>query len=241
MKVERLGSLESCIVGGVDHEGGGHGPVVVMLHGFGAPGTDLVPFSRVLDVPAGTRFVFPAAPLDLSYAYGMDDARAWWMIDMVALERARQRGEFRDFGKEIPEGLDRARAQVIELLDAVEARLAPSEGQILLGGFSQGAMLSLDVALHDSRRLAGLALFSTTLLAESVWVPKMAARKGLPVLQSHGQADPLLPFAAAEKLRDHMSAAGMDVEFIPFRGGHEIPSIVTQRFNALAHRVLRPE
>jgi phospholipase/carboxylesterase len=241
MRVEKFGSLEARVVGGTDREGGGQGPVVVMLHGFGAPGTDLVPLWRVLDVPKGTRFVFPAAPIDLSYAYGMGDARAWWMIDMVALELARQRGEFRDFGKEVPEGLDQARAQVIELLDAVEERLAPPEGQILLGGFSQGAMLSLDVALHDSRPLAGLALFSTTLIAEAIWGPKMKARKGLPVLQSHGQADPLLPFAIAEKLREHMSAADMDVEFVPFRGAHEIPPIVLERFGALAHRVLRSE
>lgn len=239
MRVEHFGSLEARVVGGTDREGGGDGPVVVMLHGFGAPGTDLVPLWRVLDVPKGTRFVFPAAPIDLSYAYGMGDARAWWMIDMVALERARQRGEFREFGKEIPEGLDQARAQVIELLDAVQERLAPPEGQILLGGFSQGAMLSLDVALHDPRPLAGLVLFSATLLAEAIWVPRMPARNGLPVLQSHGQADPLLPFVVAEKLRDHMLQAGMDVEFAPFRGAHEIPQNVIERFGALAHRVLR--
>jgi phospholipase/carboxylesterase len=127
---------------------------------------------------------------------------------------------------------------VVSVLDAVEEKLRPPPGGILLGGFSQGAMLSLDVALHDPRPLAGLALFSATLLAEPVWGPRMGSRPGLPVLQSHGTHDPLLPFAVAEKLRDLMSAAAMEVDFVPFRGGHEIPPVALQHFGALAHRVL---
>lgn len=238
MRMEKLGALDARIAGGTDREGGGEGPVVVLLHGFGAPGDDLAQLWRVLDVPAGTRFVFPAAPLELGYAPGVGDARAWWMIDMVALDRAVREGRFRDLGAEVPEGLEEARAAVISLLDAVEERLAPPPGGILLGGFSQGAMLSLDVALHDARALAGLALWSGTLLAESIWVPKMSARAGLPVLQSHGTFDPLLPFAVAEKLRDRMSEAGMEVDFVSFRGAHEIPPVVLQRFGALAHRAL---
>ena len=91
------------------------------------------------------------------------------------------------------------------------------------------------MCIRDS---AGLALFSTTLLSEEVWTSRMSARAGVPVMQSHGAFDPLLPFAVAEKLRDHMSAAGMDVDFVPFRGAHEIPPIALQRFGVLAQRVL---
>lgn len=238
MKTVKLGALDAVVVGGSDPErsGGGDGPVVVLLHGFGAPGTDLVGLWRVLDVPRGTRFVFPAAPLELAGPYAMGDARAWWMIDMVALDRMMREGRQRDLSSAMPEGIEEARAAVISLLDAVEETMKPSS--LLLGGFSQGAMLSLDVALHDPRALAGLALFSGTLLGESVWVPKMGSRTGLPVVQSHGAFDPLLPFALAESLRDHMSAAGLEVDFVPFRGAHEIPPVAVQRFGALAQRVL---
>lgn len=236
MKTETFGELSCVVTGGDDRQGGGDGPVIVLLHGFGAPATDLVSLWRVLDVPRGTRFVFPGAPLDLSYAYGMGDSRAWWMIDMVALEAALRDGRFRDFGREIPEGLAEARAAVIGMLDAIEQRMRPSA--LMLGGFSQGAMLSLDVALHTDRAIASLALMSATLLAEPVWIPRMGARKGLPVLQSHGTHDPLLPFPVAEKLRDRMVEAGLDVEFVPFRGQHEIPPIVIQKLGALAHRTL---
>ena len=45
----------------------GDGPLVLLLHGFGAPGDDLVSLADVLNVPAGTRFVFPEGPLSLSF------------------------------------------------------------------------------------------------------------------------------------------------------------------------------
>lgn len=220
MRETKLGTLTARIAGGPDREGGGDGPVVVLMHGFGAPGADLVPLQRVLDVPREVRWVFPAAPLDLSGPYGFD-SRAWWMIDVAALDRAIATGQMRDLSRSHPEGLLEARGLVLEMLDAIDRELAPSA--LVLGGFSQGAMLALDTALHTDRALAGLILWSGTLLAEDEWVPRMSARSGLPVLQSHGSMDRLLPFALAEKLRDHLTAAGCSVKWVPFRGEHEIP------------------
>lgn len=203
---------------------------MVLLHGFGAPATDLVGLWRVADVPSNVRWAFPAAPLSLGpMGFGMD-ARAWWMIDVMALERAIAEGRQRDLSRDTPDGLVEARQQIIETLDALEAELSPS--QTILGGFSQGAMLSLDVALHSERELAGLVHWSGTLLSEDEWSARMPERKGLKVLQSHGAADPLLPFAAAERLRDLMTEAGLEVDFVPFRGGHEIPPAVLERFSA---------
>src|SRR5580704_2280770 len=53
MKLVKLGDLDARVTGGSDREGGGDGPVVVLLHGFGAPGDDLVPLGRVLAAPRG--------------------------------------------------------------------------------------------------------------------------------------------------------------------------------------------
>jgi len=234
MRETRLGTLDVRITGGADREGGGEGPVVVLLHGFGAPGDDLVPLWRAVDVPREVRWVFPAAPLSLpSMGFGME-SRAWWMIDVLALERAIAAGEARDLSGEHPEGLDEALAQVLEMLDALDAELSP--GALVLGGFSQGAMLALDVALHTERELAGLVQLSGTLLDEAEWSPRLPARGGLPVLQSHGRADPLLPFSMAERLRDLLAGAGLEVDFVPFSGGHEIPGPVISRLEALICR-----
>lgn len=235
MRETRLGPLDVRITGGTDRRGGGDGPVVVLLHGFGAPGDDLVPLWRTVDVPPETRWVFPAAPLRLpSMGFGME-SRAWWMIDMLALERSVASGQLRDLSQERPEGLDEARQSVLEMLDALDAELSPS--RLVLGGFSQGAMLALDTAIHCERDLAALVQLSGTVLNEAEWKPRLAARRGLPVLQSHGYADPLLPFALAERLRDLMSGAGLEVEFVAFHGGHEIPGSVIARLEALIRRI----
>ncbi|MCA9600677.1 MAG: dienelactone hydrolase family protein [Polyangiales bacterium] len=220
MKTRTFGSLEAVVTGGTDREGGGDGPVVVLLHGFGAPGTDLVPLWRVLDVPREVRFVFPAAPIPLAMGMGFE-SRAWWMIDMAAYDRAVRTGEYRDLSRTIPDGLADARQKVNALLDAVEKELNPSS--LVLGGFSQGAMLSLDVALRGDRALAGLIVFSGTLLAREEWLPLLTKRAGLRVVQSHGRQDPILPFALAEELKGELEKAGAVVRWVPFQGAHEIP------------------
>jgi phospholipase/carboxylesterase len=234
MRRERFAALDAVMAGGSDREGGGDGPVVVLLHGFGAPGEDLVPLWRVMDVPEGTRFVFPAAPLEIDGEWG---GRAWWMIDVMALQMAMMSGRARDLAIGVPEGLPEARAQMSAFLDEIDARLQPSK--LVLGGFSQGAMLSLDVALHRPGKLDGLVLLSGTLLAESEWVARMPSRKSLPVFQSHGAHDPLLPFSAAERLRDLLTQAGIAVDWVPFRGQHEIPQPVLERLGAFLTRCLR--
>jgi phospholipase/carboxylesterase len=121
-----------------------------------------------------------------------------------------------------------ARAKVIAMLDGVESALGVRGERVVLGGFSQGAMLACDVALHTDRELAGLVLLSTTLLCRNVWQPRVAARKALPIFQAHGRADPLLPYALASELRDLLRGAGCEVQWVEFNGGHEIPSSVLQ-------------
>lgn len=205
---------------------------VVLLHGFGAPGDDLVGLAAGIDVPPGTVFLFPEALHALEDFISMPmsgSARAWWMIDIARLERAIARGEARDLAAEVPEGLAEARAAVSEMLDA-HAKEHP--GRVVLGGFSQGAMLSLDLALHQpERELAGLVLLSGTILAEREWASRMSARRGTRVFQSHGDSDPILPFAVAERLRDALVSAGLDVSFHPFAGPHTIPASVLLRLN----------
>lgn len=222
MNRARLGPLDAVVAGGDDREGGGDGPVVVLLHGFGAPAEDLVPLWRELDVPREVRWVFPAAPLSLDEM--MPGARAWWMIDLERMQRAIARGDVAELVRDVPDGLAEARAAVDALLDDVERTLRPSS--LVLGGFSQGAMVSTDVALRGARALAGLVLLSGTLLADEHWSALAPKRRGLRVLQSHGTGDPLLPFPVAEALRDRLVSAGLPVDFVAFRGGHELPGQV---------------
>jgi phospholipase/carboxylesterase len=235
MREVKLGGLDAVVTGGPDREGGGDGPVVVLLHGFGAPGDDLVPLWRVLDVPRAVRFVFPAAPVLLGREFG--GGRAWWMIDLAIFEEAMRGGPVRDRTGAVPAGLVTARQAITAFVDEAMTLLAPAGGHLVMGGFSQGAMLACDFAAHDARPLDGLFLLSGTLIAADEWRARLPARRGLRVFQSHGAADPLLSYSVAERLRDELTAAGLTVDFQPFRGGHEIPPSVLKRLGGFLTEV----
>jgi phospholipase/carboxylesterase len=227
MREEQIGGLRTRVMGGTDGKGGGRGPLVLLLHGFGAPGDDLVSLADDLIVPAGTRFVFPEGPLSLSF--GPSAARAWWLIDMARIAADQAAGRVRDLSQDIPKGLAPARETILAFLEEVEHSIGADPRKTILGGFSQGAMLSCDVMLHSDRPYAGLVQLSGNVLAQPLWGPLMPNRKGLPVFQSHGMQDELLPYVGAERLRDILIHAGLLVEWQSFRGGHEIPRSVLQR------------
>lgn len=228
-----LGGL-SCRV--MPEQGGKPAAVVVLSHGFGAPGDDLVPlYDELVALKprlARCRFIFPEAPLALD-----PYSRAWWMIDAETVGRlqATDPAALREFRKVEPPGMAKARAMMLKLVDDVSAQ---ANAPIILGGFSQGAMISTDVALRMEQRPLGLLILSGTLLVEDVWRAKAAARAGLKVLQAHGREDPLLNFMTAEWLRDLLKEGGLDLEFVPFSGGHTIPLNVLEKSAAFLDALL---
>jgi phospholipase/carboxylesterase len=199
---------------------------MIVMHGFGATGEDLVPIAeeivhRDTSLVDSVKFIFPAAPLEPEEMldYG---GRAWWPIDIAKLQRAMMLGDFRDLREELPELLPAARKHVLGIIDEVRAEKGWGLDRFVLGGFSQGSMLATDVALRLPEPPAGLVIWSGTLLCEEHWKALMPNRAGLRVIQSHGRQDQILPFAAAEWLRDALTAAGLNVEFLPFNGPHTI-------------------
>ncbi len=234
MRAERWAGLESVIAGGIDREGGGDGPVVILMHGFGAPGTDLVPLWRLFEVPASVRFVFPAAPNELDI---MPGARAWWPIDMMEYQRRLMLGQRRAMADQTPEGMLVCREQIVALVQEVREQLSPS--QVLLGGFSQGAMLATETALFGDVAIDALVLMSGTLLSEDRWVPALPKLKDTPVYQSHGQQDPMLDYSVAEELHDKLVEAGVQTTWTPFRGGHETPPPVIDSLAQFIRRICR--
>src|SRR5688500_5394509 len=120
MELHRFGELRARVVGNGDEL------IVVLLHGFGAPGDDLVSLAHGIAAPPGTRFVFPEAPI--SFYAGFGESRAWWMIDLERIQRMLMLGQLEELKREEPSGGDRVRAQLDGLLDAVQAPL-PGRGQ----------------------------------------------------------------------------------------------------------------
>ncbi len=239
---EVLGGLDCSIVGGPTGSHPRPALAVVLCHGYGAPGDDLVPIGHQIaeDDPvlgALIRFVFPAAPLVLG-GQGLFAARAWWPLDERVLEAAAAGLSPLDIRRQDPPELPAARAQIEALLEELQTREGLPLGRIMLAGFSQGAMLALDTALHLPESPAALCAFSATLLAEDRWRAAAPARRGLPVLLTHGRQDTLLSFAAAESLRDLLVEAGLVVDFLPFDGPHTIPAEALRRMIRLLRRMV---
>jgi phospholipase/carboxylesterase len=196
---------------------------VIICHGFGAPGTDLVPVADEMLAMSpdleNAIFLFPQAPLELDPFF---DARAWWMIDIERIQQLMSIGEFRELRNSNPPRLDACRKLIDEIVAVVMDQHGLSFAQIVLGGFSQGAMLATEVALKSSGQLGGLIVWSGSLINETVWRKAASERASMRVVQSHGRLDPILPFAGAELLRDMLREFGHDVEFIAFDGPHTI-------------------
>ncbi|MFH5805900.1 alpha/beta hydrolase [Alienimonas sp. DA493] len=203
----------------------------VLCHGFGAPGTDLVGLAaelfRARPTLAGrVRVHFPAAPHDLA-SMGMPGARAWWMLDMNRLNLPpKQRvGALR---RERPTGLDALRTQLDSAIDSILTSDGLSSESLVVGGFSQGSMLTTDYALRTEGELGGLAILSGALVAEDDWSGWARSCPTRRVFQSHGTADAILPFASGEALRDLLSDAGHTVRFEAFPGPHTIPPVALE-------------
>lgn len=213
-------------------------PAVILCHGYGAPGDDLVPLARVTDA-GRTRWFFPEAPLALDLEYG-SDARAWWPVDMLRLQMELGRGARSWDPAATPEGMLDARDKLIACLRSLIDEQGLDPARTILGGFSQGAMIATDVVLTSDLGFHNLAILSGSHVSSARWSDALSRRKHLAavgdlhVLQSHGRNDPILPFAIAEALQRELVAAGAHSSFIPFHGAHEIRPEVLDRLGRFA-------
>lgn len=218
--------------------------IVMLCHGYGAPGTDLVGLAGYFDaalpeLSRRTAFVFPAAPVDLS-EYGLFGGRAWWLLNMQRLQEKVAASRFEDLVDEQPPGLIDASAVLTITIDKCLAEYGLAHDRLILGGFSQGAMISTQTALSLKSPPAGLALFSGMLINAAEWDQKLDRPDKFPVCQSHGVSDPILPISTARMLQQRFDAKGWQVDYTEFRGSHEIPAVALKRCGEFLERQLPP-
>ena len=162
-------------------KGGAARQLVVFLHGWGADGNDLIslaePWSEVL----------PHAHFISPHAADVCDAnpagRQWFSFQ----------GRDPD---EIAVAAAEASMIINRFLDHHLKRLALSDGQLALVGFSQGAMLAIYIALRRDRPCAGVVGYSGALIGAETLADEIRSRP--PMLLAHGDADPVVPFASLD-------------------------------------------
>jgi phospholipase/carboxylesterase len=212
--VQPWGGLEVIGVSGMREDERG-GDAMIVLHGWGAPGDDLVPLAEALARP-GTRFFVPAAPLP-----EVGGGRAWWHLDPETRPPHASADGVPARFQPTPAVLA-ARGAVQDLIATIVDRHAPAT--VALVGFSQGAMLAMDVALAGAPGVDRVVAMSGVLLVDSV--PALTApRSAKPrLLLAHGRQDPVVPFAGGVRAKELLEKHGFPVTWRPFDGGHEIPA-----------------
>jgi phospholipase/carboxylesterase len=174
---------------------------VVTLHGRGVTGEDLVPLAEQLRLPS-IRFVFPNAPFGFM---GSSNGRAWYESPPRAHE-----------------GLVESRQLLFRLLEDLEKE-GIDPGRIVLMGFSQGAVMSLDAGIRYPKRLAGIIALSGYLYAaDSVGKEKSPESSGLPILLAHGTYDDVLPSALSRQADKALKSHGFQTRLLEYPMGHQI-------------------
>jgi len=195
---------------------------VLLLHGFGASMHDLAPLADVMEV-SGASWCFPQAPIDLP---GFPAGKAWFPRQEPELEHFSSGVTFANLRDYDPPGLAESAREVKHLI----TELGMPIGELVIGGFSQGAMVAVELLVHLDILPKALVLFSGSLIAEHRWSRALSRKlDGIPVFQSHGQTDPILPFQEGVELGALLDKAGAMRRFVEFPGGHAIPSAIVDK------------
>jgi phospholipase/carboxylesterase len=185
---------------------------VIWLHGLGADGNDFVPIVQQLKLPKlGIRFVFPHAPMRPVTINGGFVMRAWY--DIVAQDLAQRADEA---------GIRHSQAAIDALIAKEAARGMPAS-RVVLAGFSQGGVLSLQTGLRHPKALAGVMSLSAYLpLASTVEKERNAVNQGTPIFIGHGMADNVVPLKAGTAARDQLIKLGYDVDWHQYPMAHSV-------------------
>lgn len=169
--------------------------VVVFLHGLGADGHDLIELAPLFaPTLPGTHFVSPHAPFPCDMA---PMGRQWFSL------------QDRD-QRMLAAGVRAAAPMLDVFLDGEIARWRLTPAKIALVGFSQGTMMALHVAPRRDQPIAGVVGFSGALMDPAALATEVMSRP--PVLLIHGDADPIVPFAAMAAAEGALKAASIPVE-----------------------------
>ena len=189
---------------------------LVFLHGYGASAQDLSDF-RHLSLPTTSHWIFLEGPLELALG-----GRAWFPLKLHLSsfpQPLSPRGIY-----ESPEVLAYLEKHVREIQNFI-APFSPEN--LVLGGFSQGAVMALNVALRMKTPPLALVFLSGALFPDKLLEgQKQSFCQGGRVFQAHGKNDPLLSFSEAKKVEDFLVDLSWKGHFLPFEGGHEIPPLV---------------
>lgn len=185
---------------------------VIWLHGLAADGHDFVDVLPALALPEdhSVRFVFPHAPVQSVTVNGGMEMRSWYDIYSMTI------AEKMDL-EAIAMSSDVLQALIQEQVDQGVAT-----ERIVIAGFSQGGLIALNTALVVDYNLAGVMALSTYYPQGCVDALEKPVKSRPSVFMAHGEFDPVVPFAVAERSREHLVALDCQVDWHRFPMEHQL-------------------
>lgn len=179
--------------------------LLVLNHGRGTGEHDLLPLADALDPQGRLHVIAPRGPLKLPGSPGAH----WYVVRQV--------------GRPDPPTFRASVADLAELHEMLWDRTGIGPERTILGGFSQGAVMSYAMGLDPGRPVpAGILAISGFVPEVEGWQPDLAGRAGLPVLIAHGRADGVIPVAFGRAAAEALTAGGLQVEYRESDAAHHV-------------------
>jgi phospholipase/carboxylesterase len=127
-----------------------------------------------------------------------------------------------DFAGDIVPGVGRSRKLLFDLLETQRTQGFPT-AETVLGGFSQGCLMSIEAGLRFPHRLAGIVGISGYICEPEKLVRELSpVAKKQRLLMTHGTQDPMIRFDQVRKQVAILEGAGLNIEFHQFPKAHTI-------------------
>jgi phospholipase/carboxylesterase len=177
--------------------------LLIMLHGFGSNEHDLMGLASYF--PPQFTIVSARAPITLETG-----SYAWYHLDLSTGKPVYDKTE-----------AESARQQILLFIDELKKKYDASE--VLLVGFSQGAIMSYSVALTQPQKLKGIIALSGRVLSDiDTHLAPAEQLRNLYVFIGHGRNDQVLPFYNGEAANLRCKKLETKVTFKEYMMGHEI-------------------
>lgn len=176
----------------------------IVVHGLGSNEEDLLGLGRPLGLPI--RLVAPRGPMQVPLGFSV--GYAWY--------------EFAGSGNPEPEGFNRSLDALVQFVRAVRTRFDVPREQLIMMGFSQGAVMSIATALSIPDEIGGVAALSGYMPRPTGWAPPHDYLGGLPVLVTHGSEDHVLPVEWGREAAESLRHMGADVQYEEFSMAHQV-------------------
>ncbi|MBY6265163.1 hydrolase [Azospirillum sp. 412522] len=197
--------------------------LVILLHGVGSSGADLMPLAQSWrQALPGTAFAAPDAP----YPFDMGNGHQWFSIAGVTEENR-------------PGRVAAALPALAALVEAERRRAGVAPADVALAGFSQGSIMALHFAMTSPERCGAVLAFAGRIAAPAQASDAGGAGRLPPILMVGGGADSIMPPAVVQAAAAHLRSSGFAVEEHLLRGvPHTITAAGAQLGLSFLERVL---